>query len=204
MAFPSLSSSVLFFNFIFVTHAFDLNIIQMQQGICPYTVVVKTSCVSPPTTSDQISVAFGDADGNQVYAQRLGGPVRGTGVLGKCSTDTFQVKGQCLNSPICSLYINRNGVDGWVPESIEIFSETSKSIKFDFSKTVPQNTWYGNNHCNTTTRPSTPELPPPEFPPEKPAIPPPRPSAASGRGDGESAFVAFAIATTVAIVAMVR
>ncbi|ESQ40652.1 hypothetical protein EUTSA_v10015930mg [Eutrema salsugineum] len=177
----------------------------MEAGTCPYTVVVMTSCLSPQSTRDQISIAFGDADGNQVQAPRLGGSVRGTGSLGKCSTDTFQVKGQCLTNPICSLYINRDGPDGWVPESIEIYSEGSKSVKFDLSKTVPQNTWYGQNNCNTTGgRPSAPELPPPETPaippPSPPRPSPPRPSAASGRsGDGVSAFLAFAIAA-----AMVR
>ncbi|EFH47515.1 embryo-specific protein 3 [Arabidopsis lyrata subsp. lyrata] len=210
MTFPSLSASFLFLAFVFVTHAFDLSIIQMQQGTCPYTVVVMTSCLSPESTRDQISIVFGDADGNKVYAPKLGGSVRGAGGLGKCSTNTFQVRGQCLNDPICSLYINRNGPDGWVPESIEIYSEGSKSVKFDFSKSVPQiNTWYGHNNCNTTGRPSSPDLPPPqfppEFPPETPAIPPPpppRPSAAARLGDGESVFLAFVIAT--AIAAMVR
>ncbi|XP_023636947.1 embryo-specific protein ATS3 [Capsella rubella] len=212
MTFSSLSASFLFFAFIFVTHAFDLSIIQMQQGTCPYTVVVMTSCLSPETTRDQISIVFGDADGNKVYAPRLGGSVKGSGGLGKCSTNTFQVRGQCLNNPICSLFINRNGPDGWVPESIEIYAQGSKSVKFDFSKSVPKNTWYGHNNCNTTGQPSSPGLPPPEFPPEfppeTPSIPPPtppRPSAAAyRRGDGESVFLAFAIAAATAIAALVR
>ncbi|KAF8115588.1 hypothetical protein N665_0025s0056 [Sinapis alba] len=201
----ALPSCFLFFSLIFVTHAFDLSLIQMEAGTCPYTVVVMTSCLSPESTRDQISITFGDADGNQVHAERLGGSVKGTGSLGKCSTDTFQVRGQCLSSPVCSLYINGNGPDGWVPESIEIYAEGSKSVKFDFSKTVPKNTWYGQNNCNTTTGPPlSPKLPPPE----KPVLPPPphpRPSAASrGGGDVEKAFLAFVIATAVVFAAMVR
>ena len=36
-------------------------------------------------------------------------------------------------------------------ESIEIYSEGSKSVKFDFSKSVPQlNTWYGHNNWQQT------------------------------------------------------
>ncbi|CAN7069146.1 unnamed protein product [Brassica rapa subsp. trilocularis] len=204
----TLPSCFLFLSFIFVTHAFDLSLIQMETGTCPYTVVVMTSCLSPESTRDQISITFGDADGNQVHAERLGGSVKGTGSLGKCSTDTFQVRGQCLTSPVCSLSIKRDGPDGWVPESIEIYAQGSKSVKFDFSKSVPKNTWYGQDHCNTTGPPSSPGLPPPAFPPETPKLPPPphpRPSAASrGGGDGESAFLAFAIATAVAFAAMVR
>ncbi|CAH2073741.1 unnamed protein product [Thlaspi arvense] len=200
MTLSSLSFSFVFVAFIFATHAFDLSLIQMEAGICPYTVVVMTSCLSPKSTRDQISVVFGDAEGNQVHAPRLGGSVRGTGSLGKCSTDTFQVKGQCLINPVCSLYIYRDGPDGWVPESVEIYAEGSKSVKFDFSKSVPQNTWYGQNNCNTTGRPPSPELPPPETPAFPPPSPP-RPSAASGR---ESVFLAFAIVTAAAIAAMVR
>ncbi|KAL1196847.1 Embryo-specific protein ATS3 [Cardamine amara subsp. amara] len=207
MMFPSLSFFFFFFAFIFVTHAFDLRLIQMEQRTCPYTVVVMTSCLSPEYTSDHISIVFGDADGNKVYATQLGGSVRGSGKLGKCSTDTFQVKGQCLNNPICSLYINRTGPDGWIPESIEIYSEGSKSVKFDFTKSVLHETLYGHDNCNTTGPPSSPDLPPPEFPPETPAFPPPPPphrhSAASKRGDGESVFLGFVIATAIAISAMV-
>ncbi|CAA7026899.1 unnamed protein product [Microthlaspi erraticum] len=206
MTFPSLCFSVLSFAFFFVTHAFDISLIQMEAGTCPYTVVVMTSCRSPKSTRDQINIAFGDADGNQVYAPRLGGSVRESGGLGKCSTDTFQVRGQCLDSPVCSISINRTGPDGWVPESIEIYAEGSKAVKFDFSKSAPQNTWYGQNNCNTTGRPSSPDFPPPEFPPETPDIPPPsppRPSAASRRGDSESVFLVFVIATAMAA-AMVR
>ncbi|KAJ0266205.1 Embryo-specific protein ATS3 [Hirschfeldia incana] len=202
----TLSSWFLFLSLILVTHAFDLSLIQMEAGTCPYTVVVMTSCLSPESTRDQISITFGDADGNQVHAERLGGSVKGTGSLGKCSTDTFQVQGQCLTGPVCSLYINRNGPDGWIPESVEIYAEGSKSVKFDLSKSAPKNTWYGQNHCNTTGPPSSPGLPPPEFPPETPKLPPPphpRPSASSrGSGDGERAFLAFTIA--VAFAAMVR
>ncbi|CAN6874429.1 unnamed protein product [Brassica oleracea] len=210
MKLPSLFSScfLVLALIISATHAFDLSLIQMEAGTCPYTVVVMTSCLSPESTRDQISITFGDADGNQVHAERLGGSVKGTGSLGKCSTDTFQVRGQCLTSPVCSLSINRDGPDGWVPESIEIYAQGSKSVKFDFSKSVSKNTWYGQNHCNTTGPPSSPGLLPPEFPPETPKLPPPphpRPSAASrGGGDGESAFLAFAIATAVAFAAMVR
>ena len=33
---------------------------------CAYTVVISTSCLSPKYTTDQISIIFGDAFGNQV------------------------------------------------------------------------------------------------------------------------------------------
>ncbi|CAN8298543.1 unnamed protein product [Cochlearia groenlandica] len=197
MALPSLSSYFLFFAFIFVTHAFDLSIIQMEAETCPYTVVVMTSCLSPKSTRDQISLTFGDADGNKVKTPKLGGSVRGPADLGQCSTDTFQVKGQCLVNPICSLYISQSGLDGWVPESIEIYSEGSKSVKFDFSKSggALLNAMYGQNNCNATTVPPSP----PAIPPPSPTKP--RPSVASGLG--ESVFLAFA-AIAIAFAVIVR
>ncbi|XP_010555316.1 PREDICTED: uncharacterized protein LOC104824839 [Tarenaya hassleriana] len=170
--------------------AFEVGIIQKVEEKCPYTVIVKTSCVSPDSTRDHISLAFGDDDGNQVYAPRLD---EGE-TFDKCSTKTFQIKGQCLNE-ICFAYIYRTGPDGWVPENVEIYSEDEKAVRFDFDRTsVPENTWFGKNQCNNT-RPQPPPYfpphtpsPPPLFPPEPPLFPPPppsRPSAASGLRAGE-------------------
>lgn len=141
----------------------------------------------------------------KVVAPRLDESLSGGGGFEKCSSDTFQVKGQCLN-PICSVYIYRSGPDGWIPETVEIYEEGTKSVKFNFNKNVPENIWYGHNKCNNTGLPPpspdfppfSPTVPPPQppyFPPVTPSIPPPpltpAPSAASS-GRGESLVVAFA------------
>jgi hypothetical protein len=34
---------------------------------CSYFVMIETSCSSPKFTTDEISIAFGDANGNQVF-----------------------------------------------------------------------------------------------------------------------------------------
>lgn len=151
-----------------------------------------------------------------MIAPRLDEPLTGGGGFEKCSSDTFQVNGQCLDT-ICSLYIYRSGLDGWIPETVEIYEEGSKSVKFDFNKNVPDNTWYGHNYCNNTDLPPpspgfppfSPTVPPPHpphFPPPKPSIPPPPPhappSAASGLGGGESLVVASA-AILIALAAVV-
>ncbi|CAN7046141.1 unnamed protein product [Brassica rapa subsp. trilocularis] len=184
------------------------SVVPDEEESCPYTVIVTTSCFSPDLSRDQITFALGDADGNKVVARRLDEPLTGGGGFEKCSSDTFQVKGQCLDT-ICSLYIYRSGLDGWIPETVEIYEEGSKSVKFDFNKNVPDNTWYGHNYCNKTGLPPpspgfppfSPTVPPPHpphFPPPKPSIPPPPPpphappSAASGLGGGESLVVASA------------
>ncbi|XP_010458405.1 PREDICTED: uncharacterized protein LOC104739666 [Camelina sativa] len=166
-----------------------------EEESCPYTVIVTTSCLSPDWSKDQITIALGDANGNQVVAPRLNEPLSGgRGGFEKCSSDTFEIKGACLNT-ICSVYIYRSGPDGWIPETIEIYKEGSKSVKFDFNKNVPENIWSGNNNCNTTSWPPfPPTVPPPSFPPGPPSIPPPppRPSAASGRRGGDCLVLAFA------------
>ncbi|XP_010483918.1 PREDICTED: chitin-binding lectin 1-like [Camelina sativa] len=173
-----------------------------EKESCPYTVIVTTSCLSPDWSKDQITIALSDANGNQVVAPRLNEPLSGgRGGFEKCSSDTFQIKGECLNT-ICSVYIYRSGLDGWIPETVEIFKEGSKSVKFDFNENVPENIWSGNNNCNNTSLspsspyipPLSPTVPPPSFPPEPPFIPPPppRPSAAFGRRGGACLVVAFA------------
>ncbi|EOA13962.1 hypothetical protein CARUB_v10027084mg [Capsella rubella] len=175
-----------------------------EEESCPYTVIVTTSCYSPDWSRDQISIALGDANGNQVAA-RLDEPLSGGGGFEKCSSDTFQIKGECLDT-ICSVYIYRSGPDGWIPETVEVYKEGSKSVKFDFNKNVPENTWSGKNNCNNTSLPPPspyfppfpPTVTPPSFPPEPPSVPPPpppppRPSAASGRRGGEGSVVAVAV-----------
>ncbi|KAJ1402548.1 PLAT/LH2 domain superfamily [Sesbania bispinosa] len=55
--------------------SFNISYIQLKNaGSCSYLVVISTSCSSPRYTTDQISIAFGDAYGNQIYAPRLDDP----------------------------------------------------------------------------------------------------------------------------------
>ncbi|KFK27953.1 hypothetical protein AALP_AA8G452700 [Arabis alpina] len=227
MEFFSLSSILLLFLLSFANPILSLSDQPLVSSLelhgeesCPYTVIVTTSCFSPDWSRDQITIALGDSDGNKVVASRLDKPLSGAGGFEKCSSDTFQVKGQCLNA-ICSVYIYRSGPDGWIPKTIEVYEEGSKSVKFDFNKNIPENVWYGHNNCNNTgLPPPSPDFPPfsptvpppqPDFPPFSPTVPPPQPpyfppdvpsippppphptpSAAFGRGSGESLVVAFA------------
>ncbi|CAH2043887.1 unnamed protein product [Thlaspi arvense] len=221
MEFFTLSSVLLLLFFSFTNPILSLSdepfisSVLHDEESCPYTVIVTTSCLSPDWSRDQITVALGDANGNKVVAPRLDEPLTGGGGFEKCSSDTFQVKGQCLDT-ICSVYIYRSGPDGWIPESIEIYKEGSKSAKFDFNRNVPENIWYGHNLCNNTDLPPpspdfppfSPTVPPPSppyFPPDTPSIPPPRPPPpppSAAVAIGESLIVAFA-AIVFAFAAMV-
>ncbi|CAD5172093.1 unnamed protein product [Musa acuminata subsp. malaccensis] len=69
---------------------------------CSYTVKIKTSCSSRRFTTDRISLAFGDAYHNEVYAPRLDDP--SSGAFERCSTDTFKIQGPC-GYGICYLYL---------------------------------------------------------------------------------------------------
>jgi len=112
---------------------------------CSYTVSITTSCSSTKYTRDQISLAFGDAYGNQVYAPRLDDP--STGTFERCSRDTFQIYGPC-SYQICYVYLYRSGFDGWMPEKVTIYGYNTKSATFYYNTYIPNDVWYGFNLCN--------------------------------------------------------
>ncbi|KAG6754424.1 hypothetical protein POTOM_042463 [Populus tomentosa] len=89
----------------------------LNVGSCYYTVVITTSCSSPRYTRDHISIAFGDAYGNQIYAQRLDDPSRRT--FERCSSDSFQISGPC-GYQICSVYLYRSRPNDWKPDTVRI------------------------------------------------------------------------------------
>ncbi|KAF3546162.1 hypothetical protein DY000_02000301 [Brassica cretica] len=122
-------------------------------GSCRYTVIIRTSCSSPRYTRDQISLSFGDGYRNQVkiilakvYAPRLDDP--GSRAFERCSSDTYEINGPCVRQ-ICYVYVHRSGPDGWVPESVQIFSHSSKAVTVTFNTHVPESIWFGHNYCNT-------------------------------------------------------
>ncbi|KAF2615932.1 hypothetical protein F2Q70_00007174, partial [Brassica cretica] len=130
----------------------DINLIQ-NFGSCRYTVIIRTSCSSPRYTRDQISLSFGDGYRNQVkiilakvYAPRLDDP--GSRAFERCSSDTYEINGPCVRQ-ICYVYVHRSGPDGWVPESVQIFSHSSKAVTVTFNTHVPESIWFGHNYCNT-------------------------------------------------------
>ncbi|KAH9715040.1 Embryo-specific protein ATS3B [Citrus sinensis] len=127
--------------------SFKVNATQNDRS-CSYTVDIRTSCSSTRYTRDQISLAFGDAYGNQVYAPRLDDPYSRT--FESCSTDTYTLYGPCTYQ-ICYLYLYRSGYDGWKPESVTVYGYYTRSISFYYNTWIPDDIWYGFNYCNAAS-----------------------------------------------------
>ncbi|KAJ8755992.1 hypothetical protein K2173_024537 [Erythroxylum novogranatense] len=124
--------------------SFKINTTQVATS-CSYTVKISTSCFSTRYTRDQISLAFGDAYGNQVYAPRLDDPH--TRAFESCSTDTFQINGPCTYQ-ICYLYLYRYGYDGWKPKTVTVYGHYISPATFYYNTFIPNAIWYGFNYCN--------------------------------------------------------
>ncbi|CAL0333219.1 unnamed protein product [Lupinus luteus] len=120
---------------------------------CSYMVIISTSCSSPKFTTDEISLAFGDAYGDQIYAPRLNDPF--SRKFEQCSSDTFQIDGPCTYQ-ICYAYLYRSGAnenEGWKPESVKIYGFDTEPLIFDFNTPIPRDTWYGYDYCAIPTPP---------------------------------------------------
>ncbi|KAJ0008059.1 hypothetical protein Pint_30105 [Pistacia integerrima] len=101
--------------------SFKINATQ-DAGKCSYSVSIKTSCSSTKYTRDHVSLAFGDAYGNQVYAARLDDPYSGT--------------------------FERSGYDGWKPETVTVYGYYTKSVTFYYNTWIPNGIWYGFDECH--------------------------------------------------------
>ncbi|KAJ4706151.1 Embryo-specific [Melia azedarach] len=127
--------------------SFNVSYIQ-NLGSCSYTVIITTSCSSTKYPRDQISIAFGDGYGNQIYAPRLDDP--STRTFERCSSDTFQISGPCAYQ-ICYVYLYRSGPDGWKPESVKIYGYNSRAVTFYYNTFIPNDIWYGFNLCHSAS-----------------------------------------------------
>ncbi|XP_023758980.1 embryo-specific protein ATS3B [Lactuca sativa] len=125
---------------------FNVNSTNQQNAqTCSFTVDISTSCSSVKYTRDEISISFGDAYGNQVYAPRIDDP--STKTFEQCSSDTFEIYGPCTYQ-ICYLYLYRSGYDGWKPESVDVYGYNTRAVSFYYNVWVPADTWYGFDYCS--------------------------------------------------------
>lgn len=125
--------------------SFKINTTQFEnQRQCSFTVVVRTSCSSTRYTRDRISLSFGDAYGNQVYAPRIDDP--STRTFERCSSDTFHLYGPCTYQ-ICYLYLYRSGRDGWRPYDVTVSGYNTSPVSFYYDVFLPRDIWYGFNYC---------------------------------------------------------
>ncbi|KAL8476715.1 hypothetical protein ACS0TY_029132 [Phlomoides rotata] len=126
-------------------HLSSLKINKTQNaGTCSFSVTIRTSCYSTRYTRDHISLSFGDAYGNQVYAPRLDDPRSRT--FERCSTDTFQLYGPCTYQ-ICYLYLYRSGYDGWLPYDVTVQGYNANPVTFYYNVAMPRDIWYGFDYC---------------------------------------------------------
>uniref|UniRef100_A0A2N9FGP4 Embryo-specific protein ATS3B n=1 Tax=Fagus sylvatica TaxID=28930 RepID=A0A2N9FGP4_FAGSY len=126
--------------------SFNITYIQSLTS-CSYTAVITTSCSSVEYTRDQITISFGDAYGNQIYAPSLDHP--SSRAFERCSSDTFQISGPCANR-ICYVYLFLTGPDGWKPESVKIGYNTT-AVTFYYNTFIPNDIWYGFNLCQSAS-----------------------------------------------------
>ncbi|CAD6239959.1 unnamed protein product [Miscanthus lutarioriparius] len=116
----------------------------LARRACTYTVQIKTSCSSPRSSTDAVSLAFGDAYRNEVYAARLT-PRYG---FERCATDTFRVSGPC-GYGVCYLYLRRSGRAGWTPDWVRVYEPTTSGTPstFYYGDPLPDGVWYGFDRC---------------------------------------------------------
>ncbi|KAK8714679.1 hypothetical protein V6N13_042030 [Hibiscus sabdariffa] len=113
---------------------------------------IYNSCSSTTYTRDQISIAFGDAYGNQIYAPRLDDP--SSRAFERCSSDTFEINGPCAYQ-ICYVYLYRTGPDGWKPETVKIYAYNSRAVTFYYNTFIPHDIcvfsldYVSYSHCNS-------------------------------------------------------
>ncbi|KAL7134749.1 hypothetical protein ABFS83_11G046600 [Erythranthe nasuta] len=118
---------------------------------CSYTVIIKTSCSSVSHTTDELSLAFGDAYGNEVYVSRIDDPK--TRTFERCSKYVFEIKGPYLDV-ICYAELLRYGSDGWKPEMITIYGPDLKAIAFIFNTFLLEGMWFRMPSCISRSPPN--------------------------------------------------
>ncbi|KAL2508515.1 uncharacterized protein Fot_32162 [Forsythia ovata] len=73
-----------------------------------------------------------------------------------CMVDQFQVKGQCVKSPICYLYLKLVGYDDWRPGFVQVRMLDEpyfSSDYFYFRRYLPRLLWYGSDVCDSEITP---------------------------------------------------
>ncbi|CAL4965567.1 unnamed protein product [Urochloa decumbens] len=115
-----------------------------RRRACTYTVEIKTSCSSPRSSRDSVSLAFGDVYRNEVYAATV---TPAYGGFERCAKDTFRVSGPC-GYGVCYLYLRRTGRVGWTPEWVRVYEPTSSTPStFYFGDPLANGVWYGTDRC---------------------------------------------------------
>lgn len=140
------------------------------QGNCTYAVTIETTCTKGAGTVNHVSLRFGDTKSNDVVVRHLNNkhlrrldplePQVLDDVPRKpfqpCMVDQFQVTGQCVESPICYLYLKLKGDDDWRPGYVQVRALEGAHLSSDYfyiRRYVPRHVWHGSDMCEPEVTP---------------------------------------------------
>ncbi|GAB4860263.1 hypothetical protein Ancab_011744 [Ancistrocladus abbreviatus] len=146
------------------------NLQLQKKGNCSYAVTIETTCTKDAGTSNHISLRFGDTNSNDILVRHLNtkhfkwlDPLE-PNVLDDvprkpfqaCTINEFQVEGQCVDSPICYLYLKLTGSDDWRPGFAQVRVVDKSHLNsgyFYFRRYLPRHVWHGLDNCDTEVTP---------------------------------------------------
>lgn len=141
------------------------------QNNCTYTVTIQTTCTKDAGTSNHVRLRFGDTNSNDILVRHLNSKhVRRVDPLEPevlddvprkpfqaCMVDEFQVTGrQCVQSPICYLYLKLAGTDDWRPGFAQVKVLEGSHLSSDyffFHRYLPRHAWHGFDLCDRELTP---------------------------------------------------
>ncbi|XP_042510963.1 embryo-specific protein ATS3A-like [Macadamia integrifolia] len=141
-----------------------------KENYCNYTVTIETTCTRGADTSNLVSLRFGDTKSNDIIVRRLNSKhVRRVDPLDPtvlddvprkpfqaCTVDQFQVRGLCVESPICYIYLKLRGSDDWRPGLARVHVLGAPHLSSDyyyFRRYLPRHVWHGFDTCDKELTP---------------------------------------------------
>ncbi|KAL7173558.1 hypothetical protein ACSBR2_032926 [Camellia fascicularis] len=138
---------------------------------CTYAVTIET-CTKGAETSNNVSLRFGDTNSNDILVKHLNSKhVRWLDPLEPqflddvqrkpfqaCMVNQFQITAQCVESPICYLYLKLTGDDDWQPgfaqvRVLEGNSHLSSNYFYFCQYLPPRHVWHGLDLCDREVTP---------------------------------------------------
>ncbi|XP_057479694.1 embryo-specific protein ATS3A-like [Actinidia eriantha] len=140
------------------------------KGNCTYALTIETTCTKGADSSNHVSLRFGDTNSNDILVKRLNSKhLRWVDPLQPqvlddvprkpfqaCMVDQFQITGQCVESPICYLYLKLTGDDDWRPgfAQVQVLEGSHLSSNyFYFRRYLPRHVWHGSDLCDREVTP---------------------------------------------------
>ncbi|KAJ9185019.1 hypothetical protein P3X46_004697 [Hevea brasiliensis] len=127
---------------------------------CNYAITIETTCTKGAETSNHIRLRFGDSKSSDIVVHHLNNKhIRKLDPLKPfqaCMVDQFQVTGQCVESPVCYLYLKLAGIDDWRPgfHQVRVLERSHfSSDYFYFRWYLPRHVWHGFDVCDKEVTP---------------------------------------------------